>query len=141
LNQATLHPTNDAIASLIAENPAGPINMLNLLRFRDQADYRDSPELAGAGPCSGAEAYQRYMQHTAPFLQAFGGELQFLGNGSKALIGPADERWDLIMLVRQRSLKDFLAFATNEAYLKGLGHRTAALEDSRLFPLSECPLP
>ena len=41
------------------------------------------------------------------------------------------------MAVRQTSISDFLAFATNDAYLAGLCHRTAALEDSRLIPLVE----
>jgi hypothetical protein len=45
------------------------------------------------------------------------------------------------MLVRQRSVDTFLAFASNEAILVGLGHRTAAVEDSRLLPLVETPLP
>ena len=35
------------------------------------------------------------------------------------------------------TLADFMAFASNEAYLAGIGHRTAALEDSRLLPLVE----
>lgn len=30
-----------------------------------------------------------------------------------------------------------MAFAQHEAYLQGIGHRTAALEDSRLLPLTE----
>ena len=41
------------------------------------------------------------------------------------------------VLVRQRDVAAFLAFASNAEYLAGLGHRTAALEDSRLLPLSE----
>jgi hypothetical protein len=41
------------------------------------------------------------------------------------------------MLVRQNSLSDFMAFASNQEYLAGLGHRTAALEDSRLLPIVE----
>ena len=53
------------------------------------------------------------------------------------LIGPPDERWDAVLLVRQRSVGDFMAFATNEGYVKILGHRTAALEDSRLLPMIE----
>ena len=40
------------------------------------------------------------------------------------------------MLVRQHSVAAFLAFASNEAYLAGMGHRTAAVEDSRLLPLA-----
>jgi hypothetical protein len=43
--------------------------------------------------------------------------------------------------VRQSSVQAFMAFATDAAYLAGLGHRTAALEDSRLLPLAELPRP
>ena len=39
------------------------------------------------------------------------------------------------MLVRQRSVQNFMAFASNPEYMRGMGHRTAALEDSRLLPL------
>ena len=58
----------------------------------------------------------------------------FLGAGGTYLIGPPEERWDLVMLVRQNSISDFMAFTSNPAYLAGLGHRTAALADSRLLP-------
>lgn len=39
-----------------------------------------------------------------------------------------------------RYLEPTLTFAHHEAYLAGIGHRTAALEDSRLLPLVELPL-
>ena len=61
----------------------------------------------------------------------------FLGNGGQYLIGPQDELWDLVMLIRQNSLQDFMSFSSNEEYQKVLGHRTAALENSRLLPLVE----
>lgn len=61
----------------------------------------------------------------------------FLGKGAHFLIGPANERWDAVMLVRQRSVDDFMAFAANPEYMHGIGHRVAALEDSRLLPLVE----
>jgi hypothetical protein len=64
----------------------------------------------------------------------------FLGDGGRFLIGPAEERWDMAALVRQSSTAAFLAFASDETYLAGIGHRTAALEDSRLLPLVEAPL-
>ena len=41
------------------------------------------------------------------------------------------------MLVRQNSVEALITFADHRDYLKGIGHRTAALEDSRLLPLSE----
>ncbi len=45
------------------------------------------------------------------------------------------------MLVRQNSVASFLAFESHEGYLAGLGHRTAAIEDARLLPVMEMPLP
>ena len=111
--------------------------MLNLLRFRAIADYSATPTLAHATPISGAEAYDRYVEHTRPFLIEAGGDIAFLGSGGDYLIGPPEERWDAVLLVRHRSADAFLAFATNEAYLGGMGHRLAAIEDSRLLPVIE----
>lgn len=113
--------------------------MLNLLRFRDVADYAAAPHLAPKEPISGAEAFRRYVDHTLPYLTRSGGALLFLGDGGSFLIGPPHERWDMVMLVRQESPESFLAFASDAEYLAGLGHRTAALEDSRLLPLVPHP--
>jgi hypothetical protein len=62
-----------------------------------------------------------------------------MGEGGPFLIGPAVERWDRVMLIRQSGVAAFMAFAGNAAYLAGLGHRTAAIEDSRLLPIVEVP--
>jgi len=75
------------------------------------------------------------MEHTLPYLRASGGEVVFYGRGGDFLIGPLDERWDAALLVRQSSVASFFAFASNQSYLSGIGHRIAALEDSRLLPL------
>ena len=109
--------------------------MLNLLRFRDTADYSDSPELMPKEPLSGKQAYQLYIEHTLPFLTKSGGEILFMGEGGDFLIGPATERWDAILLVKQNSVNSFIAFESDKEYMKGIGHRTAALSDSRLLPI------
>jgi hypothetical protein len=135
-----LEPTPEAGRAFFggeAGRTTGSVVMLNLLRFRAVADYSLTPALAPASPISGADAYARYMAHTAPHLTASGGEVLFYGQGGDFLIGPSDERWDAAMLVRQASVAAFLAFASNERYLDGMGHRLAALEDSRLLPLVE----
>jgi uncharacterized protein (DUF1330 family) len=131
-----IEPTQEAGRAFFSRGIEGQVVMLNLLRFRAIADYSASPELAPAHPISGAEAYNRYTEHTMPFLTQSGGEVLFSGKGVSFLIGPADERWDWVVLVRQNSVQDFLNFASNGAYLAGLGHRTAAIEDSRLLPLT-----
>ncbi len=137
MNERYLDVTQEAGAALFRRNIEGEIYMLNLLRFCDVADYSANPGLSPEEPITGAEAFQKYIDHTLPFLRESGGELVFLGEGGKYLIGPQDEQWDLVMLVRQNSLPDFLAFSSNQEYLEGLGHRTAALEDSRLLPITK----
>jgi hypothetical protein len=130
-----LEPTQAAGRALLERAIAGEVVMLNLLRFREVADYSACPELAPQVPISGAAAYDRYIAHALPHLWAAGGDLILLAEGGLFLIGPEQERWDRVMLIRQRSVQAFMAFAANEDYLAGLGHRTAAVEDSRLLPL------
>jgi len=131
-----LDPTEESGRAFVMRRMTGEIVMLNLLRFRELADYSASPELAPEAAISGVAAFERYIAHTLPYLRESGGELMFVGAGGPFLIGPECERWDMAMLVRQKSAESFLAFASNEGYLAGLGHRTAAIEDSRLLPLS-----
>ena len=131
-----LEPTWEAGRAFMARQLQGSVVMLNLLRFRDVADYSATPHLAPEEAISGAEAFQRYIEHSLPYLRESGGDLLFLGHGNHFLIGPPDERWDMAMLVRQQNVASFMAFASHEAYLAGVGHRTAALEDSRLLPLT-----
>lgn len=132
-----LEPTQKSGAALFSRKIEGSVVMLNLLRFRAVADYAKTPDLAPESSISGREAFQKYIDHTLPFLSASGGEIVFMGNGGSFLIGPEAERWDMVLLVRQKSLQSFLQFASNEEYLKGMGHRTAALEDARLLPVVE----
>ena len=130
-----LEPTQEAGRDLFLRRIQGEVVMLNLLRLRDVADYSATPDLAPDEPISGRQAYQLYMDHTLPFLLESGGKLDLVAEGGRFLIGPAEERWDVALLVRHHSIETFMAFAQNEAYLSGMGHRLAAIEDSRLLPL------
>lgn len=130
-----IEPTSEQVHELQGRDIEGPVQMLNLLRLRDVADYSRSPELAPDEPISGAEAYAEYSRHTLPRLAAAGAEVVLLGRGGAPLVGPPDERWDVVVVVRYPDVASFLAMTSAEGYLATVGHRTAALEDSRLFPL------
>jgi uncharacterized protein (DUF1330 family) len=136
---AYLAPTFEQGKALVLRGIEGPVVMLNLLRFRATADYSGAEQLAPASPISGQAAYQRYLDHTEPLLTKAGGRVRFFGSAEAFTIGPEDERWDVAMLVEHQSVDAFLAFAKDETYLAGVGHRAAALEDSRLLPLVEGP--
>lgn len=131
-----IDPTQAAGRALMLRGLAGPVVMLNLLRFRTLADYGAAPGLAPPRPISGAQAYDLYVARTMPWLEHSGGAVLFDGDGGDVLVGPDGERWDRVMLIRQSSLDSFMAFADNAEYLAGLGHRTAALADSRLLPMT-----
>lgn len=115
--------------------PKGEIVMLNLLKFKDTADYSQAPSMAPKQAISGKEAYQLYMDLTLPFLKEAGSDVLFSGKSNAFLIGPFQEDWDLVLLVKHKDAAAFLAFAQNKKYLAVTGHRTAALEDSRLLPI------
>jgi len=133
--QSYLEPTQEAGRAFVMRGMQGRVVMLNLLRYRETADYTGSPGLAPPAPISGEAAYRLYMEHTLPHLERSGGRVLFFGRGGPFLIGPEHERWDAALLIEQASAAAFLAFASNAEYLAGIGHRTAALEDSRLLPL------
>lgn len=132
-----LEPTQESGAALFRRNISKQVIMMNILRLKKTADYSANPELAPDNPISGRTAFQKYIEHTMPFLKESGGELLLLANGGQYFIGPSDEQWDIVMLVKQNSLASFMAFASNTEYLSGIGHRTAAILDSRLLPIVE----
>ena len=136
-----IEPTDESGRHLVERGMSGPLVMLNLLRFKEVADYSAYPELAPQEPISGSEAYDRYAKLTTPFLVSAGGSLEFVGQGGFNLIGPPDERWDLVLLVRYPDLDAFMSMTGSQGYLDGFGHRTAALEDSRLLPIVESHSP
>lgn len=137
MDEKYLMPTQEAGRKFIMRQIQGSVVMLNLLRFRETADYSDSPELSPAESISGKKAYQLYVEHTLPFLIKSGGEILFMGEGGDFLIGPTNERWDAVLLIKQNSVNSFLSFESDKDYMKGIGHRTAALADSRLLPIVE----
>ena len=134
--QKYINPTDETAIKLFSSGLEGDVYMLNMIKYRDKADYSANPELAPNEAITGEQAYQLYRRHTQPFLAESGGEVIFMGVANDYFIGPADEQWDLVFNEQKKSLKHFIDFATNEAYLKGIGHRTAAVEDSRLLPIS-----
>ncbi|MEN7548595.1 DUF1330 domain-containing protein [Rapidithrix thailandica] len=115
----------------------GKIVMLNLLKFRTTADYTNFEELKPTREISGEEAYQLYMDYTLPELEKAGSRIIYYGQSKSFLIGPDPEKWDAVLLVEHESVLKFMEFAQNKDYLKNAGHRTAALEDSRLLPSAE----
>ena len=102
--------------------------MLNMLRFRKTAAYPD-----GRPAVPGREAYARYSMAASQQVAKVGGSLVWIGGALGSVIGPPDEQWDQIFLVRYPSIEKFIEMIGSAAYQKAVVHRSSALEDSRLI--------
>ena len=127
---ASVEPSHEQLEKLVASADDAPIVMINLLRYREQAAY---PPDAGAGACSGREAYQRYGASVTPMLAEAGGRVLWFGSVKQTVIGPEGEQWDDAILVEYPSRKAFLGMVASGPYQEIAVHRTAALADSRLI--------
>lgn len=127
-----VEPSAHQVRGLVDAGIPGPVTMLNLLCYRKIADYSGSPELAPPRPISGREAYGSYSAGVLPILAELGAEALLLGPCHATVIGPGSERWDDIAVIRYPDVDTFISMTTSEEYRAIMGHRTAALTDSRL---------
>ncbi|MFN3770614.1 MAG: DUF1330 domain-containing protein [Ectopseudomonas guguanensis] len=127
----SINPSREDLAEFARRMPSDtPILMLNLLRFNSQAKY---PADSSHVPCSGREAYARYSRTALAKVRGVGGEVQLLANAHMALIAPAEEHWDQLVLVRYPSTAAFVSMLADPEYQAATVHRSAALADSRLI--------
>lgn len=108
-----------------------PIHMLNLLRFKDLADYPDGHDHADKG-WSGRRAYREYGRTSGPVFSRVGGVIIWRGTFDCTLIGPAHERWDDGFIAQYPTAAAFLEMITDPDYQRAVVNRTAAVLDSRL---------
>jgi uncharacterized protein (DUF1330 family) len=125
-NLVSITPNRDQFAALAtaASADAGPVVMLNLLKFKDVA--------ADGG--SGAASYNRYGDSVTRMVEERGGRILWSGRVDQVLIGDeAANGWDAIALVQYPSRQAFLDMVSNETYLKSHEHREGGLADTVLL--------
>ena len=128
---SSVEPSPDRLQSFLenAEDDS-PIVMINLLRYREQAVY---PQGFEAEPCTGREAYQRYVAVAVHRIASVGGRVLWMGSVQATVIAPDAEQWDDALLVEYPSPKAFIEMVSQSDYRAAAPHRTAALDDSRLI--------
>lgn len=130
------NPTREQFKAIYGLSGDQPAHMLNLLRFRDQAEYGPvDTELVNAR-LSGRDAYQRYSAEAEKIFRSVGGTQIWIGQPQATLIGPNDEPWSLAFVACYPSVQAFIDMVKNEEYQSATRHRTAALADSRLIVCS-----
>jgi len=129
---SSIDPTREQFEAFKALPRDEPIQMLNLIRLTDRADYPEGHPNHGKG-MSGLEAYREYGRASAEIFRSLGGRQVWAGRPDNVLTGPTDERWDLAFIAEYPNAGAFLAMVTNAEYREHVKHRQAAVADSRLI--------
>ena len=105
-----------------------PVTMVNFLKFRPRADYKD-----GRKPVSGREAYHAYGKVAMTTTHSLGAKLLYAARYFSTLIGnggdPGIGRWDEFALMQYPGRKTFGQMAQLRRYRAGLHHRAAGLAE------------
>jgi uncharacterized protein (DUF1330 family) len=119
-----VYPEEDQIAALREPGPDGPIVMVNLLKYRERALYRDGR----SDDISGREAYYRYANEVEKLLHGVGGRVLYVGAASWLMLGRVEVLWDEVALAEYPSRAALLRLATSPECQAIAVHRDAGLE-------------
>ena len=114
---------SDEQAAMLADSDGEPIYMVNLLKYKDKAEFADGRETA----LSGKEAYDIYGAGVIETLAAVGGGIVFMGNVSGLLLGEVEELWDDVAIAMYPSRAAMLEMIASERYQEIHVHRDAGL--------------
>jgi len=130
-----LYPTFERLQALVESRTPGPIAMVNLLKFRERAEYPDGRPTA----LSGREAYLEYAVAMRRIVEAAGGRFLFSGDVEQLVVGEADELWDAVGVVEYPSRAEFQRLALSPE-VQAIGvHREAGLAGQLLILASGDP--
>lgn len=116
-------PNEEQMAGFLEGDIDTPIKMVNLLKFKDKADYKDGRQTS----LSGKEAYQIYTDEVQGHLEKVGGKSIFLGEVERLMLGEVEELWDWVVIAEYPSRKAMLEMVMDSEYQKSEEHRSAGL--------------
>ena len=111
-------PNDEQMAGFLEGDIDSPIEMVNLLKFKDKAEYEDGriTEL------SGEEAYSIYGMEVQEHLKKVGGESIFFGTVERLMLGEVEELWDWVAIAKYPSRKAMLEMMLDPDYQESEKH-------------------
>lgn len=125
-------PRQDQLTGLLELGGDKPIQMLNLLKFHDVAQYDDPAEPR----ISGREAYMRYGAPMSALVASKGGRIIFSSKIDHLVIGEVGELWDVAAIMEYPSRAAFVEIATSPEVAAMGVHRKAGLKGQLLIQCS-----
>lgn len=118
-------PTDPArMQAMLEKGPDGPIFMVNLLKFKEKAEYDDGR------PCdlSGRDAYMIYGRAVAELLPKFGGRGIFAADVTFLALGQVEELWDEVAIAMYPDRAAMVRMSLSEEWREIAVHRSAGLK-------------
>ncbi|MDA9644089.1 DUF1330 domain-containing protein [Pseudomonadota bacterium] len=119
-----LRPNKAQMEEFFEGDTETEITMLNLLKFKEKAEYGDGRETN----LTGAQAYAIYADEVLEHLSKVGAEPILGGTVSRLMLGEVEDLWDSIALARYPSRKAMVEMMMDSDYQESEKHRSAGLE-------------
>ena len=116
-------PNGEQMAGFLKDPEEGPIYMVNLLKFKGQAEYADGR----ASSLTGQEAYALYAEGVQRLLEAVGGSVTFAGEVSRLTLGEVEELWDEVAIACYPTRDAMLQMMQLPEMAEIAAHRAAGL--------------
>jgi len=116
-------PTPDQIKEMSEPGHDRPIYMVNLLKFKEKAEYEDGRETE----MTGQEAYSLYGAEVVAHLAKVGGKPVIGGQVTGLRLGIVEELWDVVAIAMYPNRRAMLTMIMAPEYQKSAVHRAAGL--------------
>ena len=121
-----LNPAPGAAQEFFSSEEDGAFIMVNLLKFREKAEYPDDSD----AHLTGREAYSRYGMAVQECLQKVGARSIFAGEVTGLLLGEVEENWDMVAAVEYPSLEAMRTMVASPEYAAAAVHRMSVSRDN-----------
>ena len=116
-------PNEKQMEEFLEEGHDEPIFMVNLLKFKDRAEYPDKRE----SNLSGKEAFAIYSKEVVGHLEKVGGKPIFGSEVTRLMLGEVEDLWDQVAIAMYPNRKAMLKMISDPGYIKSAQHRVAGL--------------
>ncbi len=116
-------PNEKQMEEFLEEGQDGPIFMVNLLKFKEKAEYPDKRETN----LTGREAYAIYGKEVVGHLEKVGGKPIFGSDVTRLMLGEVEELWDQVAIAMYPNRKAMLKMISDPDYIESAQHRVAGL--------------
>ena len=116
-------PNEKQMEEFLEEGHDEPIFMVNLLKFKDMAEYPDKRE----SNLSGKEAFDIYSKEVVGHLEKVGAKPIFGSEVTRLMLGEVEDLWDQVAIAMYPNRKAMLKMISDPDYIKSAQHRVAGL--------------